>query len=135
MKITTFVIESKTDSTISKLFVNDAFQCYIMEDLIRPEKINGITAIPRGTYDVIVTMSNRFKRLLPLLLNVPNYEGVRIHPGNTSADTEGCLLPGLNLGYISGKRAVTDSRNAFEMLFKKIQSALDKGEKVTITLA
>lgn len=135
MKITTFVIESGNDYTISKLFVNEIFQCYIIEDKIRVEKIKGITAIPRGTYEVIITMSNRFKKLLPLLLNVPNYEGVRIHAGNTSEDTEGCLLPGLNLAYIKNKRAVTDSRNAFEMLYKKIKSALDKGEKVTITLS
>jgi len=106
-----------------------------MEDKIREEKINGITAIPRGTYDVIITMSNRFKRLLPLLLNVPNYEGIRIHPGNTSEDTKGCLLPGLSLGTVNEKRAVTNSRQAFEMLFKKIQTSLNKGEKVTIKLA
>ena len=135
MKINTYVIESGLDYTISKLFINDVYFCYIMEDKIREEKIKGITAIPRGTYEVVITMSNRFKRLLPLLLNVPNYEGVRIHAGNTSEDTEGCLLPGLSLGTVNEKRAVTNSRQAFEMVFKKIQSALDKGEKVTIKLS
>jgi len=134
MKITTKVFESGADYTISRLFINDLYYCYIMEDKIREEKIKGITAIPRGTYDVIITMSNRFKRMLPLLLNVPNYEGVRIHTGNVSTDTEGCLLPGLSLGTVNGKRAVTNSRQAFEMIYKKIETALNKGEKVTIEL-
>lgn len=122
------------DFTLSKLFVNDKLFCWIMEDAIRETKIDGKTAIPRGTYSVIITMSNRFKRLLPLLVDVPNYAGVRIHPGNTSEDTEGCLLPGLEVGEIDGKTAVTHSREAFEMLFKKMVEAKGKGENITIEL-
>lgn len=134
MKITTEKFELGNTYMISKLYVNGVYQCYIMEDDLDEVKEHGKTAIPRGVYDVIITMSNRFKKPLPLLLKVPNYEGVRIHPGNTELNTEGCLLPGLHLGYLGGLRAVTNSREAFEMLFKKIETALNKGEKVTIEL-
>lgn len=52
------------------------------------------TAIPMGTYDVIMTMSARFGRLLPLVIDVPGFAGIRFHPGNTEKDTRGCILPG-----------------------------------------
>lgn len=72
------------DYTIGKLFINGEYFCDTLEDTVRPEgeKILGKTAIPYGTYDIILTMSPKFKRILPLLLNVPNFEGVRIHSGN-----------------------------------------------------
>ncbi len=134
MKITTEVYDAGTSYTISKLYVDGVYQCFIMEDAIRVSKVYGKTAIPRGKYSVVVTMSNRFKRLLPLLESVPGYEGVRIHPGNTAEDTEGCLLPGMNIGIINNKRAVTESRPAFSALFNKIQAAIASGEKITIEL-
>ena len=55
-------------------------------------KIKGKTAIPAGKYEVVVTMSNRFKRLMPLLLDVEGFDGIRIHGGNSHDDTDGCLL-------------------------------------------
>lgn len=122
------------DYRISKLFVNDKQFCFVMEDILREKKIDGKTAIPRGTYQVIINMSNRFKRLLPLLMDVPGFAGVRIHPGNTSDDTEGCLLPGLEIGTVNGRPAVTHSREAFEMLFKKMNEAQARGEEITIEL-
>lgn len=76
-------------------------------------KIYGKTCIPFGTYKMVITMSKRFKRELPLLLNVPNYTGVRIHPGNTADDTEGCLLPGIN----DEKGKVHQSTECFNKLF------------------
>ena len=69
-------------STIGKLYVNGVFECYTLEDCVRDKKIYGMTAIPTGTYKVILNLSNRFKRVLPLLIDVSNFEGVRIHPGN-----------------------------------------------------
>ena len=116
--------------TIGTMYVDGKQECHTLEDVVRPngEKVYGQTAIPTGTYNVVITPSNRFKRDLPLVENVPNFEGIRIHPGNTAKDTEGCILVG------AGKTTdmVTHSREAFERLFKKIQEALLSGEKVTL---
>jgi len=83
-------------STIGKLYIDDKFFCYTLEDVVRPvgEKLLGKTAIPWGKYRVILSMSNRFKKVLPLLLDVPMFEGIRIHAGNSAVDTEGCILLG-----------------------------------------
>jgi hypothetical protein len=126
------------NSTISMVSIEGVFQCYLLEDTIREVpgqpvetwKIFGKTAIPRGRYQVVRTMSARFGRVLPLLLKVPGYVGARIHPGNTPKDTEGCLLPGFH----KGEDVVTESRAAFELLDKKIEEALAAGEEVWITL-
>jgi len=70
-------------STIGSLYLNGKFECYTLEDVVRVgEKVPGATAIPEGIYPVQITFSNRFKRDLPLLLNVPNFDGIRIHTGN-----------------------------------------------------
>lgn len=110
----------KTDnSTIGKLFIDGVFECYTLEDVEREIKIKGETAIDKGTYKVIITPSNRFKRDLPLLLNVPNFEGVRIHSGNTNHDTEGCIL----VGTTRSTDFIGNSRKAFESLFNKMKVA------------
>ena len=96
MKIEVIHTRQEVDATTGELYVDGKFVCYTLEDAIRKEKIKGVTAIPAGTYDVIINMSTRFKRLMPLLLNVPDFEGVRIHPGNTAEDTEGCIRVGLS---------------------------------------
>jgi len=117
----------KTDvSTIGELLIDGIFECYTLEDIERPVKIKAETAIPKGTYKVIINMSNRFKRLMPLLLNVPNFEGVRIHAGNTNHDTEGCIL----VGRTRSKDFIGQSRKAYEKLFKKMQAAKD----ITLTI-
>lgn len=120
-------------STIGSLYVNGVFECYILEDEDRRleeggQKVYGKTAIPLGTYKVTINMSNRFKRLLPLLIGVPQFEGIRIHPGNTDKDTEGCLLPGTGVGINN----VLNSRVAFDRLFKKLQDAAYRKEDITI---
>ena len=92
-------------------------------------KVPGQTAIPAGRYRVIVNRSERFSRLaghdvfLPLLLDVPGFEGVRIHTGNRPEDTEGCILPGA----VKGTNNVGQSRMAFEPLFAKITAAVQDG--------
>lgn len=109
-------------STIGELYVDGVFQCVVLEDCYRPPpepKVYGETCIPCGTYEVRITHSPRFGRDLPLLIGVPGFEGVRIHPGNTAADTEGCLLPGL----LRGADQVFDSRLAFNALFAKLMRA------------
>ena len=70
--------------------------CYSVEDRVRPEgeKVYGQTAIAEGIYELKNTFSNRFKKRLPILLGVKNFEGVRIHAGNTAENSEGCILVG-----------------------------------------
>lgn len=117
-------------STPGVLLIDGIFECYTLEDVVRPTKIKGETAIPAGTYEVQINMSNRFKRLLPLLIGVPNFEGVRIHPGNTDKDTEGCIL----VGDSHAKDFVGSSKVAFERLFKKMQAASKAGEAIEIEI-
>ena len=120
-----------SNSTIGELFLNGKLECFSLEDRVRPPgvKVPGQTAIPEGTYEVVITLSNRFKRNLPLLLNVPDFEGIRIHTGNTAFDTEGCIL----LGATKQADMILNSRIAFNSFFAKIQTAL-KTETVFITI-
>lgn len=111
---------SANGCTIGTMSIDGAFQCYTLEDVVRPagEKVYGQTAIPAGRYQVQLTMSNRFKTVLPLLESVPNFEGVRIHPGNTAADTDGCIL----VGESKTSNSIGASRVAFDKLFAKLQA-------------
>lgn len=126
MKITIKRLHKTDNSTIGELSVDGKFECYTLEDKERDVKIKGETAISKGTYKVGISLSNRFKKLLPILFNVPNFEGVRIHSGNSNHDTEGCILVGTtrSLDYIS------NSRTAFDRLFKKMKLAKD----ITLTI-
>jgi len=85
--------------TIGRLFIDSIFFCYTLEDTVRAPgiKIPGKTAIPQGKYKVVVSWSTRFKKLMPLILAVPGFAGIRLHGGNTDADTDGCILVGFNL--------------------------------------
>ena len=126
MKIEVKRLYKTENSTIGELTVDGKFECYTLEDKERDVKIKGETAISKGTYKVIINQSNRFKKLLPLLLNVPNFKGVRIHPGNSNHDTEGCILVGQSIS----KDYISKSRKAFEKLFKKMQLA----KEITLTI-
>ena len=119
MKIEIKRLHKTEFSTIGELSIDGIWECYTLEDVERDVKIKCETAIPRGTYKVIINQSNRLKRLLPLLLNVPNFEGVRIHAGNTNHDTEGCIL----VGRTRSKDFIGQSRKAFDTLFAKMQKA------------
>lgn len=122
--------ETFTDtSTIGKLFINGVFHAFVLEDKVREQKIKSVTAIPKGRYEIAITYSNRFKQLMPLLLNVPNFEGVRIHWGNYSADSDGCLL----VGTTKGVDMIGNSRLAYSKLLKLLQDAIKK-EKIFITI-
>lgn len=91
--------------TIGRLSIDGVFFCHTLEDTVRPAgvKIPGRTAIPAGQYEVLLTHSVRFKKILPLLLKVPGFEGVRIHGGNTADDTLGCILVGFAVNLSSQK--------------------------------
>jgi Steigviridae/Suoliviridae L,D-carboxypeptidase/transpeptidase len=117
--------------TIGKLLIDDAFECFTLEDIMRDgPKIADQTAIPPGRYQVVITTSNRFGRMLPLLVGVPGYEGVRIHPGNTAADTSGCIL----VGQSRANDSILSSKLAMEQLQRKIAGALARNQDVFITV-
>lgn len=129
--------------TISRLYVNgELFGCNTLEDTDRglrqdmsPEEIKkvkvcGETAIPAGSYECVYTYSNRFKKMLPLLLNVPGFDGIRIHSGNSAKDTLGCILIGKN----DKKGWVSDSRLWTDKLIQAMKMAWDRKEKVTIKI-
>lgn len=132
MKLTLIRDTFTDESTTGQLFVDGVFECFVLEDRVRPKgvKVYGKTAIPYGTYEIVVTKSVRFRRFLPLLLNVPNFTGIRIHPGNTSVDTKGCLLPGTK----RARNIVFEPHKAFDRLFARIKAAKAKGERVTIEI-
>lgn len=105
--------------TLGTLSIDGKHFCYTVEDTVRDKKIAGITAIPYGKYKIIVNMSPRFKRLLPRLLDVPNFAGVLIHAGNTAKDSEGCILMGM------GRTAngVSLSRDAMSQLMAILKAS------------
>ena len=140
------------DRTIGRLFVNGEFNCYTLEDTDRgllqsdpkslSNKVKGKTAIPKGRYRVVLSYSPRFsnrpyyKELtgdkgLPLLLDVPGFDRILIHTGNTPDDTEGCILVGKSID----KNNLSNSQAAYTPLYKKISNALLTGEGVTITIS
>lgn len=116
--------------TIGKLFINGKYFCDTLEDAVREIKIPNETAIPFGTYEVIISYSPRFKKNLPLLLNVPNFEGVRIHSGNSHKDSSGCIL----LGFNKAKGKVLDSRVTFTKLMNKLKPIFEMKEKIELEI-
>lgn len=109
--------------------------CYILEDTVRTgPKVYGKTAIPAGRYRITVTPSLKFGRILPAVCNVPGFEGIRIHPGNTSADTEGCLLPGMERKRENGAQVVMHSRDAFSLVSMWIDQQLKRNVQVWLTI-
>lgn len=140
MKLTLKRIALRQTYTIGKLYIDDAYFCDTLEDTVRDtnksgkfdngeQKIKGKTAIPYGTYEIKWTYSPRFKKYTPQLMNVPSFEGIRVHAGNTSADTEGCLILGENKQV--GK--VLNSRATINKFYPIIKEACSNG-KVTIEI-
>ena len=130
MKLLLTRFQATDNSTIGTLAVDGKFECYTLEDAVRWQKIQDKTAIDPGTYNVIIDFSTRFQREMPHVMDVPNFTGIRIHPGNTEADTDGCILVGKEYS----KDWVSESRAAFTPLYDKIYSALAKGETVTLEI-
>jgi len=129
MKLELIRKEFTEHSTIGDLLIDGQFFCFTLEDVVRDVKIPGQTAIPYGSYEVITDYSNRFKKVMPLLLNVPGFDGVRIHSGNTDKDTEGCVL----IGFTKTKDFIGESKKAFLEFLPKLQAGLKEG-KVRINI-
>lgn len=132
MNITVKRIFKGPKYTIGKLSIDGHYFCDTLEDTVRPAgvKIPGKTAIPAGKYQIEITESIRFNRLMPIIKDVPGFSGVRIHSGNTAEDTEGCILVGFNR--LKGK--VLDSRKTFQKLFKILIVAVRGGENLEIEI-
>ena len=133
MKLELVRIANRPTYCIGKLYIDGVWFCDTIEDTDRglddsmsvdeilKKKIKGETAIPTGIYKIEITYSQKYKRMMPLILGVKGYSGIRIHSGNTSKDTEGCLLVGKN----TKVGMVTDSRNTYQRLFARLQNAKD----------
>jgi hypothetical protein len=111
-------------STCGELWFDGEFQCFTLEDKVRDVKIPKETAIPDGKYEVVLSFSNRFQKYLPEVLHVENFTGVRLHPGNTASDSEGCIL----LGDTRGQDFVGNSRAAFAVFMSKLDRAARHGK-------
>ena len=127
-------IAKRDTYTIGQLYINGQYWCDTLEDRVRDlskeRKVAGETAIPAGTYDVVVNISPKFKRLLPRLLSVPHFEGVLIHRGNTAADSAGCILVGEN----KAKGKVLNSTIWEHRITEYLLDAQNKGEDIKITV-
>lgn len=143
MEIEVKRIAKKSTYTIGKLYIDGKYICDTLEDTdrgicqtmdlrqIAHIKIKGKTAIPAGRYEVVVTYSPKFRMNLPILKNVPGYEGVRIHAGNTASDTEGCILCGKNdkIGQVTNSREWT-----YNIVNRMIARTVAGHNKVYITI-
>lgn len=124
--------------TMGSLYVDDSFFCYTLEDPLREQftekgwewrsefKVYGKTAIPSGTYEVAVTYSNKFRRRMPLIMNVPDFVGIRFHTGRTVANTEGCPL--LGRARDTDKGLLWDGDSLTEQLSVFIDGASKRGK-------
>ena len=126
------IVQRKTEinnTVLGELSIDGKFFCYTLEDKIRDVKIKHETAIPAGTYKVLLTLSQRFKTILPILLNVPGFEGIRIHSGNTIASSSGCVIVG---SAIKGE-TLLHSKTTLQQLLLKMKTAIKK-EPITIEI-
>ena len=122
-------LEFKDTHTVGKLYINGVYECFTLEDAVRNgTKVLGKTAIPIGTYKLIIDASTRFKQDMPHILDVPDFTGVRIHAGNTSADTDGCILLGSTW---AGKDFIGNSKIAYKKFFDKLK----QNKTVSITIS
>ena len=141
MKLRVYRSECGDKSTIGDLYLEDKLIGHTCEDTDRmledgdgSGKVQGQTCIPRGTYEIKLTPSIRFKRTMPQLMDVPFFSGVRIHPGNTNEDTEGCLLVGSGVAVFNGVKGVTNSQATFKLLFAELELATQRGETISIDI-
>lgn len=134
MKLRVERLWKKPAYTVGRLYVDGKLYCNTLEDVVRDldkeAKVPGKTAIPAGTYKVIYNWSPKFGRNLPRLLNVPHFDGILIHPGNTADDSAGCILVGKNteVGRLTESRYTSDKLNVL------IEDAQRHEEEITIEI-
>ena len=122
---------------LGKFYVNGAYFGETLEDKDRflespgEVKVPHDTAIPRGIYRVTLSMSRRFKRIMPEVHDVPDFSGVRIHGGNVEADTSGCPL----LGAVRKETGVSNCEKINKRLVERINQAIEAGEEVTLEVS
>lgn len=134
MKLRVERLWKKPTYTVGRLYVDGKLYCNTLEDVVRDldkeAKVPGKTAIPAGTYKVIFNWSPKFERNLPRLLNVPHFDGILIHLGNTADDSAGCILVGKNteVGRLTESRYTSDKLNVL------IEDAQRHGEEIIIEI-
>lgn len=122
--------------TEGKLYIDGIFECYTIEDEDRKlesggVKVQNLTAIPKGIYNMTISMSNRFKKFLIEVLAVNQFSGIRMHSGNSSKDTEGCIIVG-SINDRTNDDWIGGSKIAYETLHKKVKTALSNKQTVTL---
>ena len=139
MKIDLIRDKFTDDACIGKMYIDGEYHCETLEDKYREVKnkpveswkVDGKTAIPCAQYDLILDMSTRFHRVMPHILNVPGFNGIRIHCGNDAGDTEGCILVGKD----RYNDTIAGCSNVYNSLVEHIKLAIKDGEKVTIQVS
>lgn len=121
---------STTAATLGILLIDGVFACWTLEDVVRAVKIPGETAIPAGRYDVRLSLSQRFQKVLPELLAVPGYSGIRVHAGNGVGDTQGCVL----VGRKRTTNGVLESKLALMEVMEYLRRATTAGDLITISI-
>jgi hypothetical protein len=140
MKLTVLRYYDDGETTSGLLFIDGKFECYTCEDQHRDKKVMGDTRIPSREYQLGLRTEGghheRYSKKFPKdhvgmlhVLDVPGFEYILIHIGNTEADTAGCLLVG---NQITKEGKLVDSTGAYESMYKKVAPKLKSGEKVTI---
>lgn len=126
-------------STLSHLYINGHFCCYLLEDALREEKIAGKTAIPAGTYRLrlnpLAGMNVRYRGRYPKLhrgmvelAGIPDFSLVFIHIGNTHLDTAGCPLTGSYWQLVDGDYRVIHSAAAYKLAYAALVQQIDRGD-------
>ena len=142
MHIEVLHLDETTASTLSIMKIDGVRKFYVLEDAFHEHKIPGETRIPAGTYKITKRTEgvafSKYKtrfghQFVPWIREVPNYEYILIHPGNTNLDTKGCLLVGRKAG-LANHFMLDESRLAYEALYTLIAAAFDRKEEVSITI-
>ncbi len=147
-ELTLFRFRPSESSVIGSLSLEtdkaEEFLCYTLEDRVREVddtaevskwKVKGATAIPRGRYQILKTFSNRFGRDMLQIMDVPGFEGIRIHAGNSEHDTEGCVLVGTaTSSSLTGAQTIVHSRDALTKVEAKVFGLLADKQKVFINV-